>query len=121
MKVTFQRKLLAASLMAVSAGIAVPAFAQSSDGKTLALEEIVVTARRREESLQSVPLSVNAVTADHDTQVVIGVARGGGDAASTALSQEINISPTIRVAQGTPIRIFVSRDLDFSGVAGASP
>ena len=64
--------------------------------------------------------ATNALTADHDTQVVIGVARGG-DAASTALSQEINISPTIRVAQGTPIRIFVSRDLDFSGVAGASP
>src|SRR6185312_11324235 len=65
--------------------------------------------------------ATNAVTADRDTQVIIGVARGGGDAASTALQQEINISPTIRVAQGTPIRIFVSRDLDFSGVAGASP
>lgn len=65
--------------------------------------------------------AANAVTADRDTQVIIGVARGGGDAASTALQQEINISPTIRVAQGTPIRIFVSRDLDFSGVAGVSP
>jgi type IV secretion system protein VirB10 len=65
--------------------------------------------------------AVDAVADDDDTQVVIGVARGGGDAAAAALSEEINISPTIRVRQGTPIRIFVSRDLDFSGVGGAAP
>jgi type IV secretion system protein VirB10 len=63
--------------------------------------------------------AADAAAADDDTQVVIGVARGGGDAAAAALAEEINISPTIRVAQGTPIRIFVSRDLDFSSVAGA--
>lgn len=53
------------------------------------------------------------------TQVVVGVARDSSDAASTALNEEIKISPTIRVAQGTPIRIFASRDLDFSTVATA--
>lgn len=56
-----------------------------------------------------------------DTQVVVGVARGGGDAASAALAEEINIPPTINVAQGAPVRIFVSRDLDFSAVSGRAP
>lgn len=40
-----------------------PAMAQDSGG-SLALEEIVVTATRREQSLQDVPLSVSAITAD---------------------------------------------------------
>jgi type IV secretion system protein VirB10 len=62
--------------------------------------------------------AANAVGDDTDTQVVVGVARGGGDAASAALSQEINIPPTISVRQGTPVRIFVARDLDFSSVSG---
>ncbi len=65
--------------------------------------------------------AADAAANDNDTQVIIGVARSGGDAASAALSEEINIPPTIRVAQGTPIRIFVSRDLDFSGVASVVP
>ena len=52
-----------------------------------------------------------------DTQVIIGVARGGSDAASVALHDQGNVSPTIRVVQGTPIRIFVARDLDFSSVS----
>lgn len=65
--------------------------------------------------------ATNAATDDNNTQVIIGVARGGGDAAAVALNEEINISPTIRVAQGTPIRIFVSRDLDFSSVASVTP
>ncbi|GAB3115411.1 TonB-dependent receptor [Aestuariicella hydrocarbonica] len=40
-----------------------PVFA-ADEGLTLALEEIVVTARRKDESLQDVPLTVNVVTAD---------------------------------------------------------
>jgi type IV secretion system protein VirB10 len=46
--------------------------------------------------------------------VVIGGA--GQSAASTALQQDGNRSPTIRVRQGEPIRIFTARDLGFSGV-----
>lgn len=65
--------------------------------------------------------ATNAATDNSNTQVIIGVARGGGDAAAVALNEEINIPPTIRVPQGTPIRIFVSRDLNFSEVAGATP
>lgn len=57
---------------------------------------------------------------DGDT-VIVGVARGGSDAASAALNEDISIPPTIHVAQGAAIRIFVTRDLDFSSVAGRAP
>jgi len=65
--------------------------------------------------------AADAATDNHDTQVIVGVTRGGGDAASVALNQEINIPPTIHVDQGTPIRVFVARDLDFSSVQGDAP
>ncbi|TRD12029.1 TrbI/VirB10 family protein [Erythrobacter insulae] len=45
--------------------------------------------------------------------VVLG---GGQSAASTALQQDGQISPTIRVSPGEPIRVFAARDLDFSTV-----
>lgn len=41
---------------------------------------------------------------------------GPSQAASSAVQRDITISPTVRVPSGTPIRIFVARDLDFSGV-----
>ncbi|MGQ0534172.1 MAG: TrbI/VirB10 family protein [Caulobacteraceae bacterium] len=65
--------------------------------------------------------AADAVANDSGAQVVVGVARGGSDAASAALAEEINIPPTIHVAQGTPVRIFISRDLDFSSVSGRAP
>lgn len=45
--------------------------------------------------------------------VVLG---GGQSAASTALQQSGEISPTIRVSPGEPIRVITARDLDFSTV-----
>nr|WP_298929700.1 TrbI/VirB10 family protein [uncultured Erythrobacter sp.] len=45
--------------------------------------------------------------------VILG---GGQSAASTALQQSGDISPTIRVKPGEPIRVFAARDLDFSTV-----
>lgn len=41
---------------------------------------------------------------------------GGQSAAAAAVNQGNNISPTIRVRQGEPIRVFTARDLDFSRV-----
>jgi type IV secretion system protein VirB10 len=64
--------------------------------------------------LSLIGVAADAAAAGNDTQVVIGVSRGSESAASAALSEEINIPPTIRVVQGSPIRIFVARDLDFS-------
>lgn len=43
---------------------------------------------------------------------------GGQSAASTALQQNGQIPPTIKVRQGQPIRVFTAKDLDFSTVAG---
>jgi type IV secretion system protein VirB10 len=45
------------------------------------------------------------------TSVVLG---GGQSAASTALQQNGEISPTIRVRPGEPVRVVTARDLDFS-------
>ncbi len=45
------------------------------------------------------------------TSVILG---GGQSAASTALQQNGQISPTIRVRPGEPVRVVTARDLDFS-------
>ena len=61
-------RLCATGAAAIAVGtlfwIAGPANAQQSASAQAMLEEVVVTARRREESLQDLPLSVSAITAD---------------------------------------------------------
>ena len=56
----------------------------------------------------------------NSTSIVIG---SSGDAATASLSALVPpaIPPTIKVAQGAPIRIFVARDLDFSTVQRSDP
>ncbi|MCZ8135943.1 MAG: type VI secretion protein [Porphyrobacter sp.] len=44
------------------------------------------------------------------------VAGGAQGAANSAVQSQGQISPTIRVAMGEPIRVFTARDLDFSAV-----
>jgi type IV secretion system protein VirB10 len=51
------------------------------------------------------------------TTVIIGGA--GQSAAAEAVGQSAQISPTVRVHQGEPIRVFTARDLDFSKVPGS--
>ncbi len=46
------------------------------------------------------------------------VAGAAQSAANAAVQQQGQISPTIRVRMGEPIRVFTARDLDFSSVAG---
>jgi len=55
---------LCAACTATSIGVPVSAWAAEAKSESLALEEIVVTARKREESIQSTPVAVSAFTAD---------------------------------------------------------
>ena len=57
-----------------------------------------------------------AVTDSSDTSIVIASTRAGMEAGSSALTSPANIGPTVTVPQGSPVRVFVSQDLDFSSV-----
>lgn len=50
--------------------------------------------------------------------VVVRTADDAKSVAGIALQRDIDIPPTVKVAQGTAIRIFIARDLDFSGTDG---
>ena len=57
------RRLMQVSLLAASSTMAIaPAMAQSAEGSELILEEVIVTAQKRTQSLQDVPISVMALT-----------------------------------------------------------
>lgn len=55
------------------------------------------------------------------TQVVVGSSTQANQLAGIALQREIDVPPTIKVAQGTPVRVFVAKDLDFAGADGKRP
>lgn len=55
------------------------------------------------------------------TQVLVGSTGQANQLAGIALQREIDIPPTIKVAQGTPIRVFVAKDLDFSDTRSKRP
>jgi type IV secretion system protein VirB10 len=54
-----------------------------------------------------------ANSAGGGSQVLVGNSSQANQLASIALQRQIDIAPTIKVAQGTPVRVFVARDLDF--------
>lgn len=54
------------------------------------------------------------------TAIIIGSQAQATNVATMALQKEINVPTTVIVHQGTPIQVFVARDLDFTGVIGAS-
>ena len=87
-------------------------------------EEIYQTSRNSSETLQEL---TNALLIEAAGAVVDGLAAvasggasvvlgGGSSAAAAAIEQDGQIGPTVRVRQGEPIRVFTSRDLDFSQV-----
>jgi type IV secretion system protein VirB10 len=64
--------------------------------------------------LLSVISGLSAVSTGSTNIVIAG---GGQSAATAAVGQTGQISPTIRVRPGEPIRVFTARDLDFSKAA----
>jgi type IV secretion system protein VirB10 len=56
----------------------------------------------------------SAVGGSGNNTVVLGSVGSGQAAAGVALQNDIKISPTVKVMQGTPIQVFTARDLDFS-------
>ena len=57
----FPRRTLSVAISAACAGVAPNALAQDNDD-TLRIEEIIVTATKREASLQDIPMSITAIT-----------------------------------------------------------
>ena len=65
----------AIATLAIAFTVATPAFAQDEAAEETGLQEIVVTAQRREENLQDIPLSVDVVSGDK----LDAINSGGGD------------------------------------------
>lgn len=57
-------KTASAAVLILAAGLASPSFAQSSQDEAASLDDIIVTAQRREQSLQDVPIAVTAFNAE---------------------------------------------------------
>jgi len=66
--------------------------------------------------LSLIDAGVGAASDDSNTQVIISQSRAMTESTLSPLTQGMNISPTITVPQGAPIRVMVTRDLDFSQV-----
>jgi type IV secretion system protein VirB10 len=71
--------------------------------------------------LSLINIGAAAASDSTDTSIVIASTRAGTDAAGVALTETAKISPTVTVPQGSPVRVFVSQDLDFSNVGPALP
>ncbi len=65
----------ATATLAIAFTVATPAFAQDEVAEDTGLQEIVVTAQRREENLQDIPISVDVVSGDK----LDAINSGGGD------------------------------------------
>jgi iron complex outermembrane receptor protein len=62
--IKFKQQLLASVIPMVATLVATPAFAQDTPTEEAGIAEIIVTAQRREENLQDVPISVSAFNAE---------------------------------------------------------
>jgi type IV secretion system protein VirB10 len=63
----------------------------------------------------SAGLTALANGASDNSTVVVTSPDQANQVAGIALQKQIDIPVTVRVPQGTPLQVFVTRDLDFSG------
>lgn len=65
MRITAISRAASAAVLSLAAGLATPAFAQSGpQDQTSALDDVIVTAQRREQSIQDVPIAITAFNAE---------------------------------------------------------
>ena len=64
----------------------------------------------------AIEVAVNKASSDDAQTIITGSGDGLDQSAEIALENSINTPPTIHVDQGTQINIFVTKDLDFTGV-----
>ena len=64
---------------------------------------------------------LDAAADDGGDSITINAAGDASRVAEIVLQNRVNIPPTIKVRQGSPIRIFVAKDLDFTGTPTAGP
>ncbi|GAB3312975.1 TonB-dependent receptor [Haliea atlantica] len=96
-----QRSLQHASLVTLAAALALPATAQDSAGRAVALEEVIVTAQKRQESLQDTPVAVTAFTSESlENLGIVDVSGITGRVPNTILlttpSSNISMSASVR-------------------------
>ena len=85
------RRIVGLLASASAVVVAVPALAQAADGNgSVGLEDIVVTAQKREQNLQDVPLAISAISADKVEKLGIRDSRD--------LS---GLAPNVTIVQGT--------------------
>jgi iron complex outermembrane receptor protein len=84
-------KITAMAGVAISAMIATPAFAQQAQSDDGGIAEIVVTAQKRAENVQDVPIAISAFTAEAMQE------RGVTDVSSLS-----NLAPNVTLDAGTP-------------------
>jgi type IV secretion system protein VirB10 len=60
--------------------------------------------------------AVNTTAKENTTAIVVGTPQQANNVAAIALQKYIDVPTTITVPQGTPVRVFAARDLDFSAV-----
>lgn len=69
----------------------------------------------------SIQIGVESVDDDDTATVALDSGDDFSRAAEIALENSIDIPPTVHIDQGTRIKVFVAKDLDFSQVAGNIP
>lgn len=98
------------SMIALSVLTATQVAAQVEDGRSMALEEVIITAQKRQESIQLTPLAVSAFTSESlESLGAVDVAGVAGRVPNTVLVQQpssnVNVVASIRGIHSTEVSV----------------